>query len=746
MAQQPDTTSEKRAIVTLAIGPSAAAMYELAAPFMQYYARATGAEFVPIRESKINVHSANMEKFQMHAMLDVYDRLAFFDVDILVQPVTPNLFDLVPSDRLGIVYDDPANDEKSTNHAREIRWAQQSLGDVGWRRGYFNSGVMVLSKCHQSILSNPADRERLRSRYADQSLINYNVRKHRVPIFRLDTKLNGFELNGYSSRATNPRNRRAPGNNKLQSYVMHFANEGDKVLQMSKYADGLNDQIERLSRGESVRVEDYGSVSGQEQQEADWSSAASPPMTLVSGMRAHSRRLRCSFASLVQKALLAAMPRSRVSHSNMAHEGGGASGAEASCRRLLLVKEKAFDGGWAGATQRIMDVASGLDALGWSVSIVRGGRRLTDQAWEAAGTFSGQVWSTPFTGHYPRCFDLRYLRAAYNALGGLPAIGTRLTDPERGWGSRLPDWWGLNMVKPPPHVVWGIATEGMSGIVGARKLAERFGMPLVTELQDPIPHPGAPPLSAREAECLATCLHASDLVITTTQALADELAARFPGLEGRVKALYLSYDESAEPSAVSARSESDPFILLHAGTLGGGAKRNARDLIDAMCRAAGEDSAFCAQTRLVLLGAGAGGKEAKDIAEEQGHGELVELRNQVPHDECVRQMGAADVQVVIKSDSPEYDRQIPGKLFQCMGRGKPILGIMQETEAAEILRRSGLGVVVVNEPEPLAEALLRLFRARAWTGKDLTVDWNYIRGFSQSAMASRLDNWLHRLG
>jgi hypothetical protein len=107
-------------------------------------------------------------------------------------------------------------------------------------------------------------------------------------------------------------------------------------------------------------------------------------------------------------------------------------------------------------------------------------------------------------------------------------------------------------------------------------------------------------------------------------------------------------------------------------------------------------------------------------------------------------MDAADALVVIKYADPRFDMQIPGKLFQYLPRGKPILGIMRpSTEAAEILRRSGVGLVAANNDiDRIAGHVLQIWRNRGQLHRMCKPDAVYIEQFSRRRMAQRCHSLL----
>jgi glycosyltransferase involved in cell wall biosynthesis len=87
----------------------------------------------------------------------------------------------------------------------------------------------------------------------------------------------------------------------------------------------------------------------------------------------------------------------------------------------------------------------------------------------------------------------------------------------------------------------------------------------------------------------------------------------------------------------------------------------------------------------------------------------VRLRGYMPHQEAIAAMRRADVLVLIKHVEPRYRGLIPGKLYEYMGAGRPILALVPECEAADLVRAGKWGEVAPpDDPDAIAAALLRL--------------------------------------
>jgi len=406
---------------------------------------------------------------------------------------------------------------------------------------------------------------------------------------------------------------------------------------------------------------------------------------------------------------------------------------------MLMVLPDAFRSGWRGATSRVLDVANGLSERGWRVSLLTARKRRPSDHRAQDSAFPGEVIRTPFTGAYPSWVEAsERLSRMWRGLWLLRGQEWYHRQFGLGWGLRVGPWAQRNWAGPKPDLVWGIYIHNLSGIVGGQRLAEQFSCPLVIELQDPPGSPGRATLHEALRPHFHECLEKADRVITVTRAYADYLTTEWGLPPAKVEAIYLSFPGEARP--LSSRPVGDGFVLLHAGSLRTAPGRNALSLVRALALAFERNPGCRGGVRLRLLGGGVGADHAVALARSLGIPEAVEARPEVPHEQALAEMDRSDVLVVIKHSEPRYDMQIPGKLFEYLGRGKPILGVMRETEAAEILRRSGLGRVVGNDDvEAIARHILEMWEARHDLGALFVPDLAYISGFSVAAMANKAD-------
>ena len=118
-------------------------------PILQEYAIRCKADFIVINEEKINLGDYSYEILQCFDLFDTYDRILVIDSDVLITPSCPDLFDVVPYDSIGTIYEDKYTRAASRKYL--IKKVQHKWGDVGWTEGYINTGVFLTSKMHRDI-------------------------------------------------------------------------------------------------------------------------------------------------------------------------------------------------------------------------------------------------------------------------------------------------------------------------------------------------------------------------------------------------------------------------------------------------------------------------------------------------------------------------------------------------------------------------------------------------------------------
>lgn len=255
-------------------------------------------------------------------------------------------------------------------------------------------------------------------------------------------------------------------------------------------------------------------------------------------------------------------------------------------------------------------------------------------------------------------------------------------------------------------------------------LASRKGYPWIADLGDPVL---APYTTGRwrnralglEREICA----AADLVSVTTVALARTLSERHGVGDDRLVVLTQGFDGRNGPVSSAAPFTGERMMeLLYTGSLY--AFRKIGLLIEAVERTPGVRLNIAS----VLV--------PEEVLAASRRTPSIRLLGFLPHAEAVEWQGRCDVLVNLANDNP---CQVPGKFYEYLGAGRPILHIGDGGDAAaELVLSIQRGWVCGQDPDELARTLQRLLAdARTDTfaaGLDLSAgavadyDWAVISG------------------
>ncbi|MCF6442841.1 hypothetical protein L1077_25795 [Pseudoalteromonas luteoviolacea] len=246
----------KNAVITINIGNKFHKMAEMTIPLMKEYADRIGASFIEINEASNlsygTEYSAYWAKFELYKYLEKYERIIYLDLDVIVRPHCPSLFEIVPESKFAALYE---TDYQRMNSSleEEIEEFKSENSYVDWNGDYFNVGVMVASKQHKNAFLMELN-QKGGNRYPEQTLINYNVIKqgyetyhlpytfnHMYFLFIENHKRNESSIIHYAAIPQEVRE-------KLIAYDLKCFNEGLPLVTET----GLNDFISQNFDGKSI--------------------------------------------------------------------------------------------------------------------------------------------------------------------------------------------------------------------------------------------------------------------------------------------------------------------------------------------------------------------------------------------------------------------------------------------------------------------------------------------------------------
>jgi glycosyltransferase involved in cell wall biosynthesis len=255
-----------------------------------------------------------------------------------------------------------------------------------------------------------------------------------------------------------------------------------------------------------------------------------------------------------------------------------------------------------------------------------------------------------------------------------------------------------------PDIVYS-SSPPWTGHAVAAALAAALGRPWVADFRDPwarAPWRVRRAFVRRANEWLEhLVIRRADAVLFVTRANRDEFAA-FYGTEiaRRFHLVPNGCDPSEFEGLAPRRTQSDPFVLLHAGTLYGA--RNPLPLIQAIARAIGRGALVRETFRLRLLGSISLDIDLAAECRALGLEDVVEMIPRVTRGESLRQMVSASALLLVQ---PVTTVSVPGKAYEYVAAGRPLLALSEEGETAHLVRASGIGVSV--QPDAGVEAIER---------------------------------------
>lgn len=185
----------------------------------------------------------------------------------------------------------------------------------------------------------------------------------------------------------------------------------------------------------------------------------------------------------------------------------------------------------------------------------------------------------------------------------------------------------------------------------------------------------------------AKVLAAADEIITITPFYAGkfEQLARRP-----VRLLTNGFDEADFQDIRPVRT--DNFVIRHIGIIND--KCDPRPFLRAMRQTMSGDASFARDVRLEFIGEVY--PDVKQFVMEDGVLQTVtSFPGSVPHDELISLYGSSSLLLLILTGYKDAEGFLPGKLFEYLATGLPVLGVGPvHGDAAALLERTGVGVMV----------------------------------------------------
>jgi len=400
--------------------------------------------------------------------------------------------------------------------------------------------------------------------------------------------------------------------------------------------------------------------------------------------------------------------------------------------RLVLLFAYFYPPLAGGGVHRVLSFTRHLPAHGWACTVVCAGEHdywVRDESLLAAVPDDTEVIRVSGGSGLSAWLRLKRDDAAgtrsHRAFTPLRALSDwcLLPDSYAGWAGRA-----------RATVEQRIARGGIDALLSssppdsvhlaAADVARRTSVPWVADFRDPwiglsFRTPPTPWHAATQRAMEARVLGGASLVLAASRTHADALAAR---TGDRPRAL-LHLPNGFEPAPrVADVPADDRFRIVFTGSLS--LMDDLATLIDALASLLARDPGARALLRVDLLGPY--DREWQERASTRGLDGVVRFAGPRAHAEARLAQRSADLLLLWRPHGEGYRTMVPGKLYEYLASGRPVLALLPDgDEAAELVRRAGGAVVAPGSAAVLERELAsRLARWRA-SGRtpDALTDW-----------------------
>ena len=318
-----------------------------------------------------------------------------------------------------------------------------------------------------------------------------------------------------------------------------------------------------------------------------------------------------------------------------------------------------------------------------------------------------------------------------------------------GWSRRAARVAQVEIAGHPCALLFTTSSPDSAHLLG-RTVKRATGIPWVADFRDPwtgrLSYAPPTPLHHRLHLALErSCLREADAVVVTTPETRDDFLARHGDLDpAKFCVIPNGFDEddftaasAAQAAGAGAWIPSNGFPVLHAGQLN--LDRPLAPFLAGLRlfreRAPGDTRG--AMTYLL----GPCYDSHREEVKAAGLADVVHFLPGRTHREAVAAMLSARVLLLLEQDSDRGRLVLPGKAFEYLRAGRPILAVVPRGgAAARFVRETGAGIAVdPSNPTEIAEALARLLHGEAWPSPPVASAAPYERRVLTAELAALFD-------
>lgn len=251
-----------------------------------------------------------------------------------------------------------------------------------------------------------------------------------------------------------------------------------------------------------------------------------------------------------------------------------------------------------------------------------------------------------------------------------------------------------------------------------------------------------PALSRKlETKMEGSVLKYADRILTVSSGVKADLISRHKSIaEKRWSILTNGYDEDDFLGIVPIRKE-NKLTITYTGSFFG--EFSPEYLLRALEELNLEDKDLLKNLHLRFIG-----RKAEPILnriKSSAVNHLIENIPYVPHKKSLAYLLGSDILLLIIDDAPNNCGILTGKLFEYIGAGHPILALAPEGDAAQLIKKNGLGVVIPpRNVEKIKNEIKDLINNYGKTKKGVQLNSKLRNQFKRKTLTSKLADLLEK--
>ncbi len=248
---------------------------------------------------------------------------------------------------------------------------------------------------------------------------------------------------------------------------------------------------------------------------------------------------------------------------------------------------------------------------------------------------------------------------------------------------------------------------------------------------------------ARQKSMRARVVEQADLLLAATETQVEKLRLLLPPGSGRrVRFLPNGWEDDVELPRTASRAPG-PLRVLYTGTLWDvQATRTCLLGLHAALADTGGPASQRHPIELEIVGPHESAEEK--LVARLGLGGAVRFAGQIPYAEARAKQQQADVLLLLRVHGPGYEVAVPGKFFEYLATGRPILAFLAPGEAADLVRECG-GWLVDPDDVPGAAKVFRRLMAGELPGAESPERRRMAEEYRRERIAGKLAGYLDEL-